>query len=528
MSNTASIVAVILVSLASLAVGAFGLRLSRTMSDFYVASRGVSPVLNASAISGEYLSAASFLGVAGLILARGVDMLWLPVGWTAGYLLLLVFVAAPLRRSGAYTLPDFAQLRLESVVARRASSLLVVAIGLLYLIPQFQGAGLTLRTLTGAPSWVGQFAVALVVCLNVLPGGMRSVTLVQAFHYWLKLLALLTPLFFLLGAIGSHSGNPSAGAIEVADWVEPLGGPNAVYLTYSLVLATFFGTMGLPHVVVRFYTNRDGRAARRTTLAVLVLLSGFYLLPVLYGVLGRYVASDLVSAGRTDSVVLELPSRVLDGPVAEGLTALLAAGAFAAFLSTATGLVVSVAGVLSQDLVRWGTGHRQGIRAFRLSTVIAVSVAVVLTVASARIPVAHAVELAFAVAASTFCPMLLLGIWWRGLTAVGAIAGLLAGGSLSMGAVVATTFGIATDGWLGVVMTQPAAVSVPLAFATMVLASIASRSRAPEHVAQTMVRLHAPEHIDLNRGSFHPERWSRRPVAGRAASHAARVTDPRP
>ena len=350
----------------------------------------------------------------------------------------------------------------------------------------------------------------------------------QAFHYWLKLLALLTPLFFLLGAIGSHSGNPSAGAIEVADWVEPLGGPNAVYLTYSLVLATFFGTMGLPHVVVRFYTNRDGRAARRTTLAVLVLLSGFYLLPVLYGVLGRYVASDLVSAGRTDSVVLELPSRVLDGPVAEGLTALLAAGAFAAFLSTATGLVVSVAGVLSQDLVRWGTGHRQGIRAFRLSTVIAVSVAVVLTVASARIPVAHAVELAFAVAASTFCPMLLLGIWWRGLTAVGAIAGLLAGGSLSMGAVVATTFGIATDGWLGVVMTQPAAVSVPLAFATMVLASIASRSRAPEHVAQTMVRLHAPEHIDLNRGSFHPERWSRRPVAGRAASHAARATDPRP
>ena len=105
----------------TLAVGAFGLRVSRTMSDFYVASRGVGPVLNASAISGEYLSAASFLGAAGLILARGVDMLWLPVGWTAGYLVLLVFVAAPLRRSGAYTLPDFAQLRLESMHVRRPS-----------------------------------------------------------------------------------------------------------------------------------------------------------------------------------------------------------------------------------------------------------------------------------------------------------------------------------------------------------------------------------------------------------------------
>jgi Na+(H+)/acetate symporter ActP len=508
-SNAASIVAVVLVSIASLAVGAFGLRFSRTMSDFYVASRGVSPVLNASAISGEYLSAASFLGVAGLILARGVDMLWLPIGWTAGYLLLLAFVAAPLRRSGAYTLPDFAQLRLESVVARRASSLLVVAIGLLYLIPQFQGAGLTLRTLTGAPSWVGQLAVALVVCLNVLPGGMRSVTLVQAFHYWLKLLALLTPLFFLLGAMGDRSNDPNVGAVLVADWVEPLRGDHALYLTYSLVLATFFGTMGLPHVVVRFYTNRDGRAARRATLAVLVLLSGFYMLPVVYGVIGRYVAFDLVAAGRADTVVLELPSRLFDGPVAEGLTALLAAGAFAAFLSTSTGLVVSVAGVVSQDLVRWGGGHRQGIRTFRLSTVIVVTVSLALTLVSAGVPVAHAVELTFAVAASTFCPMLLLGIWWRGLTARGAIAGLVVGGGLSMGAVVSTTFGIATGGWFGVVMTQPAAVSVPLSFATMLLVSLATRASAPEHVAQTMVRLHAPEHIDLNRGSFHPERWDR-------------------
>ena len=506
MNSAASIVAVILVSLTSLAIGAFGLRFSRTMSDFYVASRGVGPVLNASAISGEYLSAASFLGVAGLILARGVDMLWLPVGWTAGYLLLLVFVAAPLRRSGAYTLPDFAQMRLESMHVRRVASALVVAIGLLYLIPQFQGAGLTLRTLTGAPSWVGQVMVAVVVCLNVLPGGMRSVTLVQAFHYWLKLFALLIPLFFVLGAWSSVDLPPGAGTVDVADWVEPLGGDYALYLTYSLVVATFLGTMGLPHVVVRFYTNRDGRAARRTTLVVLTLLGCFYLLPILYGVLGRLLAFDLVGAGRADSVVLELPSRVFEGPMAEALTALLAAGAFAAFLSTSTGLVVSVAGVLSQDLVRWGSGRDHGIRSFRLSTVLTVGVAVGLTFTSAGVPVAHAVELAFAVAASTFCPLLVLGIWWRGLTAVGAIAGLAVGGSLSMVAVLATTFGVARDGWLGAVLTQPAAVTVPSAVATMVLASLASSGRRPVHVAQTMVRLHAPEHLILNRGPFQPER----------------------
>ena len=506
MSNPASIVAVVLVSLASLGVGAFGLRISRTMSDFYVASRGVSPVLNASAISGEYLSAASFLGAAGLILARGVDMLWLPLGWTAGYLVLLVFVAAPLRRSGAYTLPDFAQLRLESLHVRRLSSVLVVAIGLLYLIPQFQGAGLTLRTLTGAPSWVGQIAVAVVVCLNVLPGGMRSVTLIQAFHYWLKLVALLTPMFFFAGSWAAGSLPAGGGAVDMADWVEPLQGEHALYLTYSLVVATFFGTMGLPHVVVRFYTNRDGRAARRTTLVVLVLLAVFYVMPVLYGVLGRGLAFDLVAEGRADSVVLELPSRVFDGALGNGLTALVAAGAFAAFLSTSTGLVVSVAGVLSQDLLRRGTSLRSGIRAFRLATVLAVSVAVALTFVSAGVPVARAVELAFAVAASTFCPMLLLGIWWRGLTARGVIAGLVAGGGLSMTAVVATTFGVDWEGWFGVVIRQPAAVTVPTAFATMIVVSLLTRSTVPEHVNLTMVRLHAPEHIDLDRGSFHPER----------------------
>lgn len=505
MNTAASVVAVVLVALASLGVGALGLRVSRTTSDFYVASRVVGPVLNASAISGEYLSAASFLGVAGLILARGVDMLWLPVGWTAGYLLLLVFVAAPLRRSGAYTLPDFAQLRVESTRARHVASVLVVAIGMLYLIPQFQGAGLTLRTLTGAPLWVGQVVVAVIVCLNVLPGGMRSVTLVQAFHYWLKLAALLTPVFFVIGSFVSGGAPEALRRIDAADWAEPLSGDYALYLTYSLVIATFLGTMGLPHVVVRFYTNPDGRAARRTTLVVLALLGAFYLLPVTYGVAGRLLAPDLIATGRTDSVVLELPSRIFEGTLAELLTALIAAGAFAAFLSTSMGLVVSVAGVLSQDVLRRSTQVGHGVRAFRLSTLAAVGAALGLSFLAARVPVAHAVELAFAVAASTFCPLLVLGIWWRGLTAIGAIAGLVVGGTLSMSAVVLTMLGVTAEGPLGAVLNQPAAITVPMAFATTMVVSVLSRGRLPEHVAQTMVRLHAPEHLTLNRGPFQPE-----------------------
>jgi len=285
-------------------------------------------------------------------------------------------------------------------------------------------------------------------------------------------------------------------------WVEPMQGPHSTYLVYSLILATFLGTMGLPHVVVRFYTNRDGHAARRTTVTVLGMLSAFYLLPTMYGVLGRIYASDLVASGRTDSVVLELPRRILGGAGGDLLTALLGAGAFAAFLSTSSGLVVSVGGVLGQDLLgRW----LGGVPAFRVAGVLAVAAALVLTLLSSGLAVAHAVELAFAVAASTFCPLLLLGIWWRGLTAPGAVAGLSVGGLLSASAVLTVMLGGSPTGWLGAVVTQPALVSVPAAFASMIGVSLLTRAHLPAHLARTLVRLHTPEDLDLDRGSYHPE-----------------------
>ncbi|MCD9199626.1 sodium/solute symporter [Aeromicrobium wangtongii] len=500
MSTTYGIVAVALVAVATLGIGAFGLRFSRTTSDFYVASRSVSPVWNSSAIGGEYLSAASFLGVAGLVLAYGADMLWYPIGWTTGYLMLLVFVAAPLRRSGAYTIPDFAQVRLQSVRVREVASVLVVAVGWLYLIPQFQGAGLTLRTVTGAPTWAGTVLVAVIVVINVVSGGMRSITFVQAFQYWLKLTALLIPVFFLLHA-WSSDGRPSPVAPQ--DWFTPLGRTDAtgLYLTYSVMIATFLGTMGLPHVVVRFYTNPDGRAARRTTLIVLALLGTFYLLPTIYGVLGRIYAGDLLAAGRTDTVVLELPSRMLGGSTGELLAALLTAGAFAAFLSTSSGLTMSIAGVLGQGLAR--SEQRPGrrlstITALRLAAAGGILVPLVLALSAERISVANSVTFAFALAASTFCPLLVLGIWWRGLTAHGAIAGMI-GGGLCAGIAPVLTIVWGPDGWLGVLMSQPAAWTVPIGFGLMIGVSLLTRDAVPGNVSRTMVRLHTPEHVDVER-----------------------------
>jgi len=499
-----AVTGVCLVALLTLTVGAFGLRLSRTTSDFYVASRTVRPAVNAAAISGEYLSAASFLGVAGLVAARGPDMLWYPVGYTAGYLVLLLFVAAPLRRSRAYTLPDFAEFRLESQAVRGVASILVVLIAVLYLLPQFRGAGLTLSTLTGAPSWVGSAIVAIVVLLGVVAGGMRSITLVQAVQYWVKLVALLLPLIVLLV---HHSGGAAGvrSRLQSADWLEPMQSPNSLYLTYSLILATFLGTMGLPHVAVRFYTNPDGHAARRTTVAVLALLSLFYLLPPVYGALGRRylpgISGDTTDSTDSliDSVVLDLPRHMLSGMPADLLTAVLGAGAFAAFLSTSSGLVLSIAGVLGQDFL----GRRfPAVTAFRLAAVAGALGTLALTLLTTGLAVAHAVELAFAVAASTFGPLLLLGIWWRGLTAVGAICGMTVGGGLSTAAILAVMGGADDTGLSGAMLSQPALITVPAAFAVMVGVSLATREHRPPRLAHTMVRLHTPEAVAVDRSGF--------------------------
>ncbi|MEO6880087.1 MAG: cation acetate symporter [Mycobacteriaceae bacterium] len=545
------------VAVLTVVLGAYGVKVARTTSDFLVASRTVGARTNAAAVSGEYLSAASFLGVAGLIAKYGADALWYPVGFTAGYVALLLFVAAPLRRSGAYTLPDFTEFRLGSPRLRRLATGVVVLIGWLYLVPQLQGAGLTLRILTGAPAWVGALAVGVVVVANVAAGGMRSITFVQAFQYWLKLTAIGVPAIVLAlhhsgdaravgspappvvsavttvdvstdvmldvsrpltvqldgagvrWAAGPHevragtrltlaagSDVPVVAGVPATDdaWLRPsggLGGDHPLFETYSLIIATFLGTMGLPHVLVRFYTNPDGRAARRTTLVVLALLGVFYLFPTILGVLSRLYVPQLLITGTTDAAVLLLPGALLSGLGGQLLAALVAAGAVAAFLSTSSGLVVSVAGVLSTDVLR---GR---VRDFRLAAVLAGTVPVLATLALVRLDLSQTVGLAFAVAASTFCPLLVLGIWWRGLTAAGAGAGLSVGAVLAVAAVVVSAAAPGLRGWPSSVVNQPAAVSVPAAFATMVVVSLLGRHHVPADVGRRLLRMHAPERLGM-------------------------------
>jgi cation/acetate symporter len=507
-----AVAAIVLVCVVTLAVGAFGLRLSRTTSDFYVASRLVGPTRNASAISGEYLSAASFLGVAGLIYERGFDSLWFPVGYTSGYVVLLVLVAAPLRRSGAYTIPDFAEMRMQSPTIRRLAAVLVVGIGWLYLLPQFQGAGLALRSVTGWPTWVGAVVVVVTVVLGVAAGGMRSITLVQAMQYWLKLCALAIPAFVLL-LLWTSQGAPgprevAGGGEMLQDWYAPLtisaAEPYPLYSTYSTLLALCLGTMGLPHVLVRFYTNPDGRAARRTTVVVIALIGMFYLFPPVYGVLGRVYLPPDIAGVPADQIVLELPKAAMPGMTGDVLAAVLAGGAFAALLSTASGLVISIAGVIAQDvlrptLARFTAGDSGTIQSFRIATVAAVLVPLVGAVATAPLGLARTVNLAFAIAASTFAPLLLLGVWWRRLSVNGALAGLLVGGGLATTATVVTVVMRPEDGWVATALAQPAAWCIPAAFTAAIVVSLLTPHRIPAGTSKTLARLHTPEGVEIER-----------------------------
>ncbi|HUB71218.1 MAG TPA: cation acetate symporter [Acidimicrobiales bacterium] len=567
MSNPATVGAIVAVTVVTGVIGARGVRVARTPADFLVAARRVPPFLNASAISGEYLSAASFLGIAGLAMLDGLGALWYAVGYAGGYLVLLATIAAPLRRFGTYTIPEFAEGRLESARLRRATMVMVLVICGFYLLPQLKGAGITLQAALGGPYWLGVVTLGAVVTVGIASGGMKGITVVQAFQFWLKLTAIAVPVLFLLlyfhhpafgslrgeappsfaaattvkfpdaeqvdvqapvtvqaygvvGGVHRHgplllaagSTNVGAGAslrfpagskaptltsavlLSSSEWESPLVRINGVAdhplaATYGVVLATFLGALGLPHILVRFYTNPDGAAARKTTTVVLLFLACFYVFPAIFAALGRLDAPQLYATGQTDSVVLVLPRLVGTGALGAALAALTAGGAFAAFLSTSSGLLISMSGALSHDLMG------RGVRAFRTSALASGLVATVCGLVVAGDSINVLVGWAFAIAASSLCPLLLLGIWWPALTWKGALAGLLLGGGVASLAVVATMLGAGKSGWPAVLLGEPAILGVPLAFLTMVGVSKLTRSSLPVNVTAKLLALHLPEAV---------------------------------
>ncbi|WP_306369473.1 cation acetate symporter [Nocardiopsis sp. CC223A] len=548
-----SVLAIGLVLATSLVIGIYGVRAARSTSDFLVASRRVSPNWNALAIAGEYLSAASVLGLSGLLLKNGLGTMWYAVGFCAGYVAVVALVAGPMRRSGAFTVPDFAEYRLGAPRLRKLCGCIVLVIMLLYLVPQFKGAGVVLALVSGTPYWVGVVLAGMVVSGSIAAGGMRSATYVQAFHYMVKLLFIAIPAVYLVAhagadlraqalhpewgthfaqttpveftvdttfglddpvtvtapdggrvdlAAGDHTVSegtryvfPAGAAVPHPEGLPDLGGERwstpllnsggyPLFETWSTILAITLGCMGLPHVIMRFHTSPSARIARRVAVGVIALLGLFYLFPVVYGLLGRVLTPQLVLLQGTDTVAVVLPAQAVPGAAGTILTALVAAGAFGAFLSTSSGLLLALAGGLSHDLFQ-GSVPR-----LRLAVAVGACVAVLLALPAEKVDINVLVVWAFTVAASTFCPLLVLGIWWRGLTLPGAAAGLTVGAVTATGAVGWSLLLPTPQGWTTVLLAQPAAWTIPLAFATM--AAVSWLTRPPDWAEHAVLRLHSP------------------------------------
>lgn len=625
---------VIFITIATIGLGVWATRRSKTASDFFVASRSVGVGMNASAISGEYLSAASFMGVAGLVMRYGYDTLWYPVCYAAGYLFLLLFIAGPLRRFGAYTIPDFAEGRFDSPLFRKIAVTFVLFIGFFYTMPQMKGAGLVMGEIMGWPYWVGIVVVGAVITFNVAVGGMKGITFVQAFQYWVKVFAISLPVFVLLSVFGGYGARlgenvrnpegrpqfarsltqeikgtsgapanvlnatgPSAFAIggtpkfridkesqlipstsgttatlnippvaamsshgtlypagtdfelshpvrvevrrdtarvtfeeeapvtfigstnvpnapDNERWLRPYGdftsrqGYPLLY-TYSLIVALVCGTAGLPHILVRFYTNPDGRAAKRTTFWVMVLIGVFYMFTPIWGVLGRAVVPELYANNRTDAVVINLPRALnseLMGAILSGITS---AGAFAAFMSTFSGLLVSMSGAVAHDIygqmLRPQASPQSRLAAFKIATVLIGAVSIGLGLLVEQFDIAKMVGWAFAIGAASYFPLLLMGSWWRGLTMTGAAVGMLVGGFTSVGAIVfvmvldKTGRTDVVSPLARVLMEQPAIWAVPLSLTLMYVFSKLTSRTVPADVDLKMLRLHAPEEMGLSK-----------------------------
>ncbi len=567
---------------------------AKSASDFFVAGRGVSVGWNASAISGEYLSAASFMGVAGMVMSSGYDALWYPVCYACGYLFLLLFIAGPLRRFGAYTIPDFAEGRYDSPLFRKIAVVFVLFIGFFYTMPQMKGAGTTLAyvfqevdfrgtflellaphgadgsALKGFPYWAGVVVVGAVITLNVALGGMKGITLVQAFQYWAKMFAISVPVFVLMAVQGHYGQHLQANQLQPpltqsvsaeaqhstematalkraplsakappdSNWLNPFGPltskaakaaklgaeeskPYALLYTYSLIIALVCGTAGLPHILVRFYTNPDGAAAKRTTMWVMILIGIFYVFPPVFGVMGRNLLPALYEGSGskgTDKIVLELP-KVLNAAIGHSgavpwgsiLSGMTCAGAFAAFMSTFSGLLVSMTGALAHDvygrILRPQSTAHERMQMFKWCAVLLGAVSTLLGCFVEQLQINFMVGQAFAIAAASYFPLLFMSVWWRGMTMTGAATGMLTGGVSALLTVALTNFSDlnwlplgdfwATHPLLRILCEQPAIWCVPMAIGLMVVVSKLTSATVPADIRMKMLVLHAPEALGL-------------------------------
>jgi cation/acetate symporter len=456
-------------------------RRTHTTEEFFAAGRSISGRQNGFALAGDYMSAASFLGIAGLVATSGFDGLIYSMGFLVGWPVVLFLIAEPLRNLGRYTFTDVVGFRLRQTPVRIAAALGSLGVIALYLIAQMVGAGSLIKLLFGINYEIAVIIVGIVMMMYVLFGGMIATTWVQIVKAALLLggAALLTILVLM-----HYSFNPlklfAAAASEYGPGVLAPGKlVSSSWEAVSLGLALMFGTAGLPHILMRFYTVPDMRAARQSVFWATGLIGFFYLLTFVLGfgamTLVGQEAIKAVDAG--GNMAAPLLAQALGGT---SLLGFISAVAFATILAVVAGLTLSGAAALSHDLwvnvVRKGHAPREEqLRVARIASLFLGVLAIVLGLVFKGQNVAFMVGLAFALAASGNFPALVLAIFWRRYTTAGAVAAILTG-TISASVLIWFSPTIQVDilhregAWFP--LKNPALVSMPLAFVVSIVVAL--------------------------------------------------------
>jgi len=436
--NIASIIIFFIFVATTLLITYWAAKRTKTTSEFYAADRSISGFQNGLALAGDYMSAASFLGIAGMVALKGYDGLIYSIGFLVGWPLVMFLIAEPLRNLGKFTFADVIAFRMRQRPVRVSSSIGSLLTIIFYLIAQMVGAGSLVTTLFGMPYEAAVIIVGMVMIAYVLFGGMLATTWVQIIKATLllggaTLLVIMTLTKFDMNPLKLFE----QAAIQYSDKVLVPGG----FITnpwdaISLGIALILGTAGLPHILMRFFTVPDAKHARKSVLVATGFIGYFYILTFIIGFGAMVLVSQNVigSFDKGGNMAALLLAESVGGQFFLGF---IAAVAFATILAVVAGLTLSGASTLSHDLYvnvikRGKTDEAGEVRVARISTLIIGALAIILGLVFKGQNVAFMVGLAFAIAASANFPSLLLSILWKRFTTNGAVASILTGAGASV------------------------------------------------------------------------------------------------
>ncbi len=487
--------------MATLGITWWAARHTKTKDDFYAAGGGIKPWQNGTAIAGDFMSAATFLGITGAIYGFGFDALILAVGVMAAWPVILFLIAERLRNLGSYTFIDVVSYRLEKKPIRIISAIGSLSVVIFYLIAQMVGAGKLIQLLFGLDYVYAVILVSFLMICYVSFGGMLATTWVQL----IKAILLLIGGTFIAFMVMKSFNFSFEAVLGSATKVHPKG--NAIlapglWMTspvaiISIGLTMMFGIMGLPHILMRFFTVKDAKDARKSVFVATTLMGYFYILIIIIGfgamtfVMGNPDYHDAVGKilGGGNMVALHL-THFMGGNLMLGF---MSAVAFATILAVVAGLTLAGAATIAHDLYAktfktTPTTSVEEIRVSRIATFALGGISVVLGIAFEHQNVAFVASLALAIAASVNFPILIMSMYWRGMTTSGAVAGGVVGLVLSIGLII-----LGPGVWVSVIGNAepvyphiyPTFYSMPLAFAAIWLFSVLDKSaRAKNEIAR--------------------------------------------